>query len=62
MNTRFILEIDMQGRVTLPQEVFDHLGIKPGAKLTMTLLPGGEVLFRAAGSKPKRIASRESGS
>jgi hypothetical protein len=33
--------------VTLPQEVFDHLGVKPGAKLKITKLPNRECLLQA---------------
>jgi AbrB family looped-hinge helix DNA binding protein len=52
---RFTLEIDRRGRATLPPEVFDHLGIKPGDKLKMTYLPDGEVSFQALRPPSERI-------
>lgn len=47
VNTRFTLDVDKRGRVTLPQEVLDHLAVKPGAKLKLTYLPDGECLLQA---------------
>ena len=35
------------GRVTLPREIRDRLGLKPGDKLTFTMLSDGTVVMRA---------------
>ena len=37
-----------RGQVTLRKEIFQHVGIKPGEKLEIDLLPGGELRCRAA--------------
>jgi AbrB family looped-hinge helix DNA binding protein len=37
------LTVTAKGQVTLRQAVLDHLGIKPGDKVGVSLLPGGRV-------------------
>jgi bifunctional DNA-binding transcriptional regulator/antitoxin component of YhaV-PrlF toxin-antitoxin module len=48
VNTRQTLDVDKRGRVALPQKVFDHLGVEPGADLNLTYLPNGECMLEAA--------------
>lgn len=43
-----IVSTTSRGQVTLRKEFFRHLGIKPGEKLEIDLLPGGEIRGRAA--------------
>ena len=35
-----------KGQTTIPKELRDSLGMKPGHRLTFTLLPDGTVLMR----------------
>ena len=42
------LTITAKGQVTLRKEVLRHLGVQPGAKIEVDLLPGGRVEMRAA--------------
>jgi AbrB family looped-hinge helix DNA binding protein len=42
------LTITARGQVTLRKKVLDHLGIKPGGKMELELLPDGQVVIRAA--------------
>ena len=37
------LTITAKGQFTLRQSVLDHLGVRPGAKVSVSLLPGGKV-------------------
>ncbi len=37
------LTITAKGQVTLRQAVLDHLGVKPGEKVSVSLLPDGRV-------------------
>jgi hypothetical protein len=46
------LTITAKGQVTLRQAVLEHLGIKPGHKVGVALLPDGRVELRAAGAAP----------
>jgi bifunctional DNA-binding transcriptional regulator/antitoxin component of YhaV-PrlF toxin-antitoxin module len=41
------LTITAKGQVTLRKEVLRHLGVEPGAKVEVDLLPGGRVGLRA---------------
>jgi hypothetical protein len=47
------LTITAKGQVTLRQAVLDHLSVKPGQKIGVSLLPDGRVELRAA----EKIAS-----
>jgi hypothetical protein len=40
-----------RGQLTLRREIFQHVGIKPGEKLEIDLLPGGEFRGRAVRKK-----------
>lgn len=42
------LTITAKGQVTLRKEVLRHLGVEPGAKVEVDLLPDGRVEVRAA--------------
>jgi bifunctional DNA-binding transcriptional regulator/antitoxin component of YhaV-PrlF toxin-antitoxin module len=46
------LTVTAKGQVTLRQTVLEHLGIKPGNKVGVALLPDGRVELRAAGTAP----------
>jgi bifunctional DNA-binding transcriptional regulator/antitoxin component of YhaV-PrlF toxin-antitoxin module len=37
------LTITSKGQVTLKKDVLNHLGVAPGQKVTVNLLPGGRV-------------------
>ncbi len=43
------LTITAKGQVTLRQSVLEHLGLTPGNKVGVTLLPDGRVELRATG-------------
>jgi antitoxin PrlF len=47
------LTITSRGQVTFKKEVLQHLGLKPGDKLELDLLPGGKGLLKAAPAKGK---------
>jgi AbrB family looped-hinge helix DNA binding protein len=42
------LAITAKGQVTLRKSVLAHLGVRPGEKVTVTLLPGGRVALEPA--------------
>ena len=42
------LTVTARGQVTLRKKVLQHLGIKPGEKIALELLPDGRGLLRAA--------------
>jgi bifunctional DNA-binding transcriptional regulator/antitoxin component of YhaV-PrlF toxin-antitoxin module len=46
-----IVSTTSRGQVTLRKEIFQHVGIKPGEKLEIDLLPGGEFRGRAVKKK-----------
>ncbi len=46
-----IFRTTSRGQVTLRKEFFQHVGIKPGEKLEIELLPGGEFRGRAVRKK-----------
>jgi AbrB family looped-hinge helix DNA binding protein len=41
------LTVTARGQVTLRKDVLQHLGIKPGEKMELQKLPGGQVALRA---------------
>ena len=43
-----ILTVTAQGQVTFQQEILQHLGIKPGDKIEIELLPEGRGLLKPA--------------
>ena len=42
------LSITMKGQVTLKRDLLQHLGLKPGERIELDKLPGGELRLRAA--------------
>ena len=44
------LTVTAKGQVTLRKSVLDHLGVRPGDKLVVDLLPNGRAEVRAAPS------------
>ncbi|MGA2849448.1 MAG: AbrB/MazE/SpoVT family DNA-binding domain-containing protein [Terracidiphilus sp.] len=46
-----IVSTTSRGQVTLRKEIFQHVGVKPGEKLEIDLLPGGEFRGRAVKKK-----------
>jgi len=42
------LSVTSRGQVTFKKEVLQHLGIKPGEKIELDLLPDGRGVLRAA--------------
>lgn len=42
------LAVTMKGQVTLKRDLLRHLGIKPGERVELDKLPGGEIRVRAA--------------
>jgi len=42
------LTVTARGQVTFKKEVLQHLGIRPGEKIELDLLPGGRGILRAA--------------
>ena len=43
-----VLTVTTKGQVTLKKDVLRHLGIEPGQKVDIDLLPGGRVEVKAA--------------
>jgi len=42
------LTVTARGQVTFRKEVLRHLGVHPGEKIELDMLPGGRVALRAA--------------
>ena len=42
------LTVTAKGQVTLRKDILKHLGIEPGGKLTVDILPDGRIVARAA--------------
>lgn len=42
------LTVTSRGQVTFRKEVLQHLGIKPGEKIQVDLLPDGQAVLKAA--------------
>lgn len=43
-----LLTITSKGQVTLRRDLLQHLGVKPGAKISVDKLPDGRIEVRAA--------------
>ena len=41
------LTVTERGQITIRREVLTHLGIKPGDKIELDLLPGGKAVLQA---------------
>jgi bifunctional DNA-binding transcriptional regulator/antitoxin component of YhaV-PrlF toxin-antitoxin module len=48
-----IVSTTSRGQVTLRKEIFQHVGVRPGEKLEIDMLPGGEFRGRAVRKKGK---------
>jgi bifunctional DNA-binding transcriptional regulator/antitoxin component of YhaV-PrlF toxin-antitoxin module len=46
--TILTVTVTERGRVTFSTEVLRHLGVKPGDKMELELLPGGRGMLKAA--------------
>ena len=53
------LTVTAKGQVTFRKEVLQHLGIGPGSKIEVDLLPGGKAALQAA--RPRRTLRDVSG-
>ena len=42
------LTVTMKGQVTLKRDLLQHLGIKPGERIELDKMPGGELRLKAA--------------
>ena len=47
-----------KGQTTIPKAIRDSLGMRPGDRLTFTLLPGGTVLMRVKNQRVMVLAGR----
>ena len=47
-----------KGQTTIPKAIRDSLGMRPGDRLTFTLLPGGTVLMRVKNQRVMDLAGR----
>jgi bifunctional DNA-binding transcriptional regulator/antitoxin component of YhaV-PrlF toxin-antitoxin module len=47
-NTMAQLTVTARGQVTFKKEVLQHLGIRPGEKIELDLLPDGRCMLKAA--------------
>jgi antitoxin PrlF len=46
-----ILTITERGQITLKKELLQHMGIAPGGKVEVDMLPGGRVELKSARAK-----------
>jgi antitoxin PrlF len=47
-----------KGQTTIPKEIRDSLGMKPGDRMTFTVLPDGIVLLRLKNKSVLKLAGR----
>jgi antitoxin PrlF len=47
-----------KGQTTIPKEIRDSLGMKPGDRMTFTVLPDGVVLMRLKNKSVLKLAGR----
>ncbi len=45
------LKVTAKGQVTLRKDVLKHLGVKPGEKIQLDVLPNGKVALQAVSAK-----------
>lgn len=45
-----------KGQTTIPKEIRDSLGIKPGDRMTFTLMPDATVVMRVKGKSVNELA------
>ena len=51
------LSVTAKGQITLKRSVLDHLGVRPGQKIGVTLLPNGRVEIIAADDRAAKLSS-----
>lgn len=51
-----ILTVTTKGQVTLKKDVLQHLGVKPGERIAVDLLPGGKVTIQAQPVRTGKIS------
>lgn len=47
-----------KGQMTIPKDIRDSLGMKPGDRMTFTILPNGTVLMRVKNKSVMNVAGR----
>ncbi|MGH9560951.1 MAG: AbrB/MazE/SpoVT family DNA-binding domain-containing protein [Terracidiphilus sp.] len=47
------LKVTARGQITFRKDVLNHLGVRPGERIELELLPGGRGAIRAAKKKGK---------
>lgn len=45
------LTVTSKGQITLNKDLLRHLGVTPGGKVEVEVLPGGQLVIKAAGDK-----------
>jgi AbrB family looped-hinge helix DNA binding protein len=45
-----------KGQTTIPKEIRDSLGMKPGDRMTFTLMPDGTVIMRVKSKRVMKLA------
>jgi AbrB family looped-hinge helix DNA binding protein len=51
------LTVTSKGQVTLKKEVLQHLGVKPGEKIEIDLLPDGKASIQARPARAGKISN-----
>jgi hypothetical protein len=51
------LSVTANGQITLKRSVLDHLGVRPGQKVGVNLLPNGRVEIIAAHDRAPKLSS-----
>lgn len=56
--TVIVTTLTSKGQTTIPKEIRDGLGMKPGDQMTFTLLPDGAVLMRVKNKSVQDLYGR----
>lgn len=48
-------EVPANGRITIPEELLQHLGIVPGEQVDIEMVPGGALLLSATTRQVKNV-------